>query len=491
MIDHLRDRGSGALFLEKQPEFGRHRGMLVDGATMQVSFLEDLATMRNPTTDFGFVAYPHSIGRLVDFVNHKVFFPLRAEFHGYLEWAAARVSHQVRYGAEVVAVEPVPTDGEITAYNVVVAGDPRGRNPNPSRRFGGTRCGDTRVGKRRSARPHRALGGADAQCLSVPASEWRYPSSPRQRSMARSIFAIRRLNDGTHELSIWWQPNRRIVAVWPVSRFRASHGMALESCRSRRARSRHAARGCEAGDAALSRVDHELYAQGADPGRWGHQVVPVIDSCDTPAARRMVFRETSTVLGHRGWPASYTRRIRQVRRRLRGSSRSSRRQGAPTPAGRPRHDRGSVRGIPQRSRRPRPVRIHRACNGHGPRWEVRRHAIDVAGGHLRPAGAPRRRKARRIARQCATDTRPRARPTSGSASVRPSASPLGRSALGRENQPGSRSGATPPSPAEMQPWAWDFRQRKDNAMTLDHTNDTKPQTSSWRGLLAAVARRPP
>jgi L-ornithine N5-monooxygenase len=119
------DRRVEALFLEKQPAFGWHRGMLVDGATMQVSFLKDLATMRNPTSDFSFVAYLHSIDRLVDFVNHKVFFPLRAEFHGYLEWAAARVAHRVRYGAEVVAVEPVLTDGEITAFDVVVAGDPR------------------------------------------------------------------------------------------------------------------------------------------------------------------------------------------------------------------------------------------------------------------------------------------------------------------------------------------------------------------------------
>jgi len=125
------ERHVDALFLEKQATFGWHRGMLVDGATMQVSFLKDLATMRNPTSDFSFVAYMHEIGRLVDFVNHKVFFPLRAEFHGYLEWAAARVAHNVRYGSEVVAVEPVMTGDQITAFDVRVAGDPtphRARN---------------------------------------------------------------------------------------------------------------------------------------------------------------------------------------------------------------------------------------------------------------------------------------------------------------------------------------------------------------------------
>lgn len=111
-----------ALFLERQPRFGWHRGMLVDGATMQVSFLKDLVTMRNPTSDFSFVAYLHATGRLIDFINHKVFFPLRAEFHDYLEWAAGRVGHLVRYGCEVVAVEPVTEDGRIVALDVVVTG---------------------------------------------------------------------------------------------------------------------------------------------------------------------------------------------------------------------------------------------------------------------------------------------------------------------------------------------------------------------------------
>ncbi|NUU24076.1 MAG: lysine N(6)-hydroxylase/L-ornithine N(5)-oxygenase family protein [Streptomycetaceae bacterium] len=108
-----------ALFLEKQRQFGWHRGMLVDGATMQVSFLKDLVTLRNPTSDFSFVSYLHAAGRLVEFVNHKAFFPLRAEFHGYLEWAAARVAEAVRYGAEVTAVTPVVTDGQIVAFDVV------------------------------------------------------------------------------------------------------------------------------------------------------------------------------------------------------------------------------------------------------------------------------------------------------------------------------------------------------------------------------------
>src|SRR5689334_24998717 len=93
-----------ARFLERQAAFGWHRGMLIDDATMQVSFLKDLVTLRNPTSEFSFLAYLHSQGRLIDFINHKSLFPLRVEFHDYLEWAAARFSELVRYGHEVAEI---------------------------------------------------------------------------------------------------------------------------------------------------------------------------------------------------------------------------------------------------------------------------------------------------------------------------------------------------------------------------------------------------
>ncbi|NJP92916.1 SidA/IucD/PvdA family monooxygenase [Nonomuraea sp. FMUSA5-5] len=112
-----------AVFLEKQPAFGWHRGMLLEGTTMQVSFLKDLVTMRNPTSPFSFLCYLQDKGRLLDFINHKTMFPSRMEFHDYLEWAAARLSERVEYGSEVVAVTPAQADGAggaIEALDVVV-----------------------------------------------------------------------------------------------------------------------------------------------------------------------------------------------------------------------------------------------------------------------------------------------------------------------------------------------------------------------------------
>ncbi|WP_329062189.1 lysine N(6)-hydroxylase/L-ornithine N(5)-oxygenase family protein [Amycolatopsis sp. NBC_01480] len=108
-----------AHFLERQNGFGWHRGMLIDNATMQVSFLKDLATMRNPTSEFSFLNYLHAKDRLVDFINHKNLFPLRIEFHDYFEWAAAKVDDLVSYGTEVLSVKPVLEGDEVVYFDVV------------------------------------------------------------------------------------------------------------------------------------------------------------------------------------------------------------------------------------------------------------------------------------------------------------------------------------------------------------------------------------
>ncbi|MFC9691122.1 lysine N(6)-hydroxylase/L-ornithine N(5)-oxygenase family protein [Kribbella sp. NPDC056951] len=109
------------LFLERQPRFGWHRGMLIEDATMQVSFLKDLVTLRNPASQFSFLNFLHSSGRLIDFINNKTLFPLRVEFHDYLEWAAAQVDDVVRYDRTVEAVRPITNDGVVDEFEVTSA----------------------------------------------------------------------------------------------------------------------------------------------------------------------------------------------------------------------------------------------------------------------------------------------------------------------------------------------------------------------------------
>ncbi|GAA1938386.1 lysine N(6)-hydroxylase/L-ornithine N(5)-oxygenase family protein [Streptomyces durmitorensis] len=97
-----------SLFLERQSSFGWHRNMLLPSATMQISFLKDLVTFRNPTSSFSFIAYLHASGRLPQFVNNQDFFPTRQEFHQYLEWAQSRVADRIAYNSEVTSVRLPP-----------------------------------------------------------------------------------------------------------------------------------------------------------------------------------------------------------------------------------------------------------------------------------------------------------------------------------------------------------------------------------------------
>lgn len=107
-------------FHERQAGFGWHTGMLIEGATMQVSFLKDLATMRNPNSRYTFLTYLHASGRLPTFINSKMLFPYRVEFHDYLSWAAAQFSAHVSYGSTAVAVRPVQgDDGHVDVLEVV------------------------------------------------------------------------------------------------------------------------------------------------------------------------------------------------------------------------------------------------------------------------------------------------------------------------------------------------------------------------------------
>ncbi len=52
-----------AVFFEKQAVLGWHRGMLLPGAKMQISFLKDPVIFRNPVSPYSYVAYLHSAGQ--------------------------------------------------------------------------------------------------------------------------------------------------------------------------------------------------------------------------------------------------------------------------------------------------------------------------------------------------------------------------------------------------------------------------------------------
>ncbi|BEP53609.1 L-ornithine N(5)-monooxygenase PvdA [Variovorax sp. V118] len=119
-LDEKRQKGHfvDALFIEKQPGFVWHRNMLLDNAHMQISFLKDLATLRNPSSRFTFLNYLHEKQRLQDFINLKTFFPSRHEFNDYLGWAAAQFEDRCAYGEAVFEVVPEMKGNEVSLLRV-------------------------------------------------------------------------------------------------------------------------------------------------------------------------------------------------------------------------------------------------------------------------------------------------------------------------------------------------------------------------------------
>lgn len=96
------------LFLEARPRFDWHPGLLLPGATLQVPFLADLVTLADPTSPYSFLAFLKETGRLYPFYIRESFYPLRAEYNRYCQWASERLG-TVRFGARVCSVEH---DGE-------------------------------------------------------------------------------------------------------------------------------------------------------------------------------------------------------------------------------------------------------------------------------------------------------------------------------------------------------------------------------------------
>ena len=94
------------LFIENQENFSWHSDMQLPAAKMQTSFLKDLATARGPTNPFTFGNYLHSKGCLNQFINLEAFLPARLQCEDYMRWCANHFKGVVKYGREVVSVEP-------------------------------------------------------------------------------------------------------------------------------------------------------------------------------------------------------------------------------------------------------------------------------------------------------------------------------------------------------------------------------------------------
>eukprot|EP01132_Coremiostelium_polycephalum_P016997 gene16997-20383_t len=107
------------LFLDKQADYRWHGNTLVTQSELQISFLKDLVTLRNPTSPYSFVNYLKAHGRLVDFINLGTFYPCRMEYNDYLRWVSGQFQAQSRYGEEVLAIEPILHQQQVEALRAL------------------------------------------------------------------------------------------------------------------------------------------------------------------------------------------------------------------------------------------------------------------------------------------------------------------------------------------------------------------------------------
>jgi L-ornithine N5-monooxygenase len=101
------DLAENSIIVERNRSIEWQSGLLLPWAKSQVSFLKDLATLRDPCSRFSFLNYLHAVGRLDQFVNMGSFTPYRLEISGYLAWVAASLTKvRVELGRACTRVEP-------------------------------------------------------------------------------------------------------------------------------------------------------------------------------------------------------------------------------------------------------------------------------------------------------------------------------------------------------------------------------------------------
>ncbi|WP_454782119.1 lysine N(6)-hydroxylase/L-ornithine N(5)-oxygenase family protein [Legionella sp. WA2022007384] len=77
-----------SIFFEQNEEMIWHPGMLFPKAEIQVSYLNDLVTLVDPTNAYSFIAYLAKHKRLYRFINAQFKQVLRTEFSHYLNWVS-------------------------------------------------------------------------------------------------------------------------------------------------------------------------------------------------------------------------------------------------------------------------------------------------------------------------------------------------------------------------------------------------------------------
>jgi len=92
------------IFFDQSPSFDWHRGLMIEGSTLQVPFLADLVTPVDPTNRFSYVNYIVQSGKLFKFCIKESFYVTRTEYNDYCRWVANQLP-QFRFSHRVESIE--------------------------------------------------------------------------------------------------------------------------------------------------------------------------------------------------------------------------------------------------------------------------------------------------------------------------------------------------------------------------------------------------
>lgn len=99
-------------FVEAQHVVAWQHEMLLDGSDIQNNPIRDLVTLRNPLSRYSFINYLKETGRLLDYLNLGMEYPLRKEYARYVQWASKDFDDLVSYNTRVVSVGLKSVQGE-------------------------------------------------------------------------------------------------------------------------------------------------------------------------------------------------------------------------------------------------------------------------------------------------------------------------------------------------------------------------------------------
>lgn len=109
--------GKDVLFFEQSTEFNWHKGMLIEGTTLQVPFFADLISMADVQSRFTFLNYLQTRNRLYHFYFLEKFHIPRKEYNDYCRWVADQLP-SCRFGFRVEKVTSLDELYEVTVRNV-------------------------------------------------------------------------------------------------------------------------------------------------------------------------------------------------------------------------------------------------------------------------------------------------------------------------------------------------------------------------------------